>query len=523
MKLVTAAQMRELDRRTIEEAKTKGTELMARAGFGVADVVRRLADASGFAGGAVHLIAGRGNNGGDAFVAARELKQSGFHCEVWLACHANQITGDAFVHYGKMTKAGIKPYELPMIEDWQDAIRHPFLADIIVDGVLGTGITGPARGPAAGAIQYINAQGNDSLVVSIDIPSGLDADTGRAGGDAVRADVTATVGAPKTGLLEPSAADYVGTLDVIFIGIPPEYFDDVDFESDDELIYTNNIKTLFHRRDRAAHKGTYGHVLLIGGAAGYAGSITLAALSALRAGVGLVTVLTPRSVQVTVASHALEAMVIPAEETAEGALDVAAWDRIAPRLDEFSAIMIGPGLRTGEAQRALVRRVLAECRAPVVLDADALNALAGETELLKQARGPVVITPHPGEMARLIGGDAATIQQDRRAAARRAVERTGAIVVLKGAGTIVTGPGRAAHINMTGNPGMATGGTGDVLAGLIAGLVAQGTGPFDAARAGAFVHGRAGDLAAYRKCQISLTAGDLVAELPFAFRELSLR
>ncbi len=523
MKIVTAAQMRELDRRTIEEAKIKGVELMERAGFGVADIVRRLAETSGFMGGTVHLIAGRGNNGGDAFVAAKHLKQMGFLVEVWVACHANQITGDAFIHHGKMTKAGIKAFELPTIEDWQDAIRAPFFADIIVDGVLGAGITGPARGPAAGAIQYINSQSNESLVVAIDVPSGLDADTGRADGDAVRADVTATIGCPKVGLLEPAAADFVGVLDVSDIGIPREFFDDIDFETDDEFIHASDIKPLFPRRNRESHKGSYGHALLIGGANGYSGSITLSTLAALRSGVGLVTVLAPRSMQITAASHALEAMILAGEETADGALDTKAWDQIVPRLDDFTAVMIGPGLTTGEAQRALVRRVLAESTVPVILDADALNCIADEAEILTHARSPVVITPHPGEMARLIGGNIAGVQKDRRAAARKAVEKTRATVVLKGAGTIVTAPKHPAHINLTGNPGMATGGTGDVLAGLIAGLVAQGFKPFDAARAAVFVHGRAGDLAAYRKCQISLTAGDLLAELPFSFRELSLR
>lgn len=523
MKLVTATQMRELDRRTIEEAKIKGTELMDRAGFGVSDIVRRLADTSGFTGGAVHLIAGRGNNGGDAFVAARNLKQMGFLVEVWLACHANQITGDAFVHYGKMTKAGIKPYELPMIEDWQDAIHTPFFADIIVDGVLGTGIAGPARGPAAGAIQYINSQSNDSLVVAIDVPSGLNSDSGRAEGDAVRADVTATIGSPKVGLPEPAAADYVGSLDVVDIGIPPAFFADLDFETDDELIHTSDIKPMFPRRHRDSHKGNYGHVLLIGGASGFAGSITLAALAALRSGAGLVSVLTPRGIAPVVAGAALEAMVTGGAETPEGALDPAAWEGLAPRLGAFTAVMIGPGLTTGGAQRALVRRVLAESPVPVILDADALNCLAGDAGMLANTRAPVVITPHPGEMARLLGGTSAAVQKDRRAAAREAAKQTGATVVLKGAGTLVTAPNLPVHINMAGNPGMATGGTGDALAGLVAGLVAQGFKPFDAARAAVFVHGRAGDLAAYRKCQISLTAGELIAEIPFAFREISLR
>lgn len=523
MKLVTATQMRELDRRTVEEANIKGAELMDRAGHGVADIVRRLAEVSGFLTPAVHLIAGRGNNGGDAFVAARSLKASGCTVEVWLACHANQITGDAFIHYNKMLKSGIKAIEIPTVEDWQAATDMPFFADIIVDGVLGTGINGPARGPAAGAIQYINAQSNDELVVAIDVPSGLDADTGRADGEAVRADITATMGLPKLGLLEPGAADFVGALDVIDIGIPREFIEDIDFETDDEFIHSMDLKNLFPRRNRVAHKGQFGHALLIGGANGYAGSIALAALAALRSGTGLVSVLTPRSVHAVVACSALEAMVMSGTETPAGALDVAAWESIRTKLAHFSALLVGPGLTCTDETRLLVRRILAESTVPLVLDADALNAIAGEPELIAAANVPVILTPHPGEMARLIGGDATSIQVDRRAAARMAVHRAKATVALKGAGTIVAAPGKPLHINMTGNPGMATGGTGDVLAGLVAGLLAQGFKPFDAARAGVFVHGRSGDIAAYRKCQISTIARDVIDELPFSFRELSLR
>lgn len=515
--------MRDLDRRTVEEDKIKGVELMERAGSGVADVVRRLSEICGFMSPAVHLVAGRGNNGGDAFVAARQLKQLGYHVEVWLACHANQITGDAFVHYGKMTKAGIKPFELPLIEDWQAAINVPFAADILVDGVLGTGLSGPVRGPSAGAIQYINSQSDDEMVVSIDVPSGLDADTGTAAGDAVRADVTATIGVPKLGLIEQAAADFVGSLDVVDIGIQRGFLDDVDFETDDELIHRDDLKSLFHRRNRNSHKGDYGHALLIGGSDGYGGSISLAAMAAVRSGVGLVSVVVPRGIRDLVAGSALEAMVFGVDETPEGALGVSAWEKVLPRIDDFTAVMIGPGLGHAAPQRELVRRVLAESKAPVIVDADALNCLEGQTDLLANARAPVIITPHPGEMARLLGSTAAKIQSDRRTSAHEAVKRTKATVVLKGAGTIVTAPKHPAHVNMMGNPGMATGGTGDVLSGVVGGLLAQGFKPFDAARAAVYVHGRAGDIAAHRRCQTSLTAVDIIAELPFSFRELSLR
>ncbi|MFH0954470.1 MAG: NAD(P)H-hydrate epimerase [Verrucomicrobiota bacterium] len=309
MKLVSAAQMRELDRRTIEELGTPADDLMDWAGQGVADVVRRMTEVAGFFSPHIHLFAGRGNNGGDAFAAARHLKDMGFSVEVWLAGAANEVQGDALKHLSRMKTAGIELRELPTKEDWEDARASRESADILVDGILGTGSAGPARGPAVGAIQYINALSQDALVVAIDIPSGLDADTGAAEGDVVRADVTATMGLPKLGLVEPAALDYVGCIEVIDIGIPDDFVAQVPAASDRELIYLPDLKPLFKRRPRASHKGNYGHVLLIGGARGYAGAIALAARAAMRSGAGLVTALVPSSVAGIVAGASLETMV----------------------------------------------------------------------------------------------------------------------------------------------------------------------------------------------------------------------
>ncbi|MCX8005829.1 MAG: NAD(P)H-hydrate dehydratase [Burkholderiaceae bacterium] len=277
------------------------------------------------------------------------------------------------------------------------------------------------------------------------------------------------------------------------------------------------------RRLRSSHKGTYGHVLLVGGARGYAGAIALAARAALRSGAGLVSVLTPASVAPVVAGAVLEAMVHAGPETTEGTLAASAWDTVRPRMSEFDAVLLGPGLTRHPETAALVRRVLAEIETPLALDADALNVLAGEPQRLAEARAPIVITPHAGEMARLLGTDAATVQADRAAVARRAAELTRATVVLKGAGTLVAAPDRPLHINMTGNPGMATGGAGDVLAGLLTGLLGQGLTPFDAACTAVFVHGRAGDMGAWRGSQAGLIASDIINEIPYAFRELTWR
>ena len=523
MKVVTVAQMRELERRAIEESDIKGSVLMDRAGQGVADAARRIAEAAGFINSVVHIIAGRGNNGGDAFVAARILKESGMGVEVWIAGRASQITGDALTQLTRLKAAGVKPIELPLLDDWIYAIREPFYGEVIVDGVLGTGISGPPRGPAAGAIQYINSQSNDSFIVAIDVPSGLNADSGQAEGDTVRADVTVTMGLPKTGLVEPCALDYVGTVDVVDIGLPRAHLEDLDDTGSPEFVFATDLKELFPRRHRASHKGQFGHVLLVGGAPGYSGAMTMAAQAALRSGAGLVTALVPHSIRQEVAINAPAAMVFGGPETSTGSLDASAWDWIAANKERFTSIMAGPGMTRCDATLALVERILAEFSGAIVLDADALNVLEGQAAKCKAAAGRLLLTPHPGEMARLLGITAGEVQHNRGETARKAAEMTGGVVALKGAGTVIAAPDRPLYISMTGNPGMATGGSGDVLAGLAGGLCAQKLTPCDAARAAVYVHGRAGDLAAWRKCQITLSPQDIVDELPFAFRDISLR
>lgn len=523
MMIVTTEQMRELDRRCIDEFEIKGEVLMERAGQGVVMVVRRMAEIAGFMNPVIHLIAGRGQNGGDAFVAARLLKESGYQVEVWLAARANQIGGDALIHYGRMKAAGIEAYELPLVEDWQAVMQDSFFAEIIVDGVLGTGLAGPARGPAAAAIQYIRDRAAESLVVSIDIPSGLNGDTGLAEGDAVVADLTATISLPKLGLLAPSAVDHVGTLDVVDIGMPDECLEDVTPPRDLEFLHLADLKPLFTRRRRDAHKGDFGHVLVIGGSRLLTGAAALAARAALRSGAGLVTALVPRSLQSAMISDTPELMVWPGEEAADGSLSRANTDWLAANRERFNAFVIGPGLTGSPDARALVDWLLAHSQAPVVLDADAINAFAGRAESLRQATAPLVLTPHPGELARLLGVSAAQVQSDRHVAIEQAVRLTGATVVLKGAGTLVAAPGQPVQVNLNGNPGMATAGSGDVLAGILGGLLAQRFTPYNAARAAVFAHGRAGDYGAWRRCQAGLLAGDIVEELPYALRDLALR
>jgi hydroxyethylthiazole kinase-like uncharacterized protein yjeF len=521
MKGITSAQMRELDKIASAEFEIPGFDLMRRAGQGVAATVEYLADKARGGDVFVQIIAGRGNNGGDAFAAALFLHEDDFEVEVLLAGSASDVRGDALRHLGKMRAAGIPLIELPTKESWEDALRDAGSGEIIVDGVLGIGVNGPPRGPIAGAIHYINKVAEDNLVISIDVPSGLDADTGEAPGEAVRADITVTIGMPKIGLLTQKALPYVGSLDVIGIGIPIELT--AHYASPRHLISGWDVRRTLPKRTRTAHKGEFGHVLIVGGATGYAGAPAMAAMAALHSGAGLISALVPRTSYPVVASVALEVMTYPGDETETGSLKAEAWDSWKNRINDFSAIVVGPGMTRHPDTETWVRNLLANCRRPLVLDADALNVLAGRPEVLVGASCPVLITPHPGELARLLGCSVETIQQDREAAALKAANLTHAIVVLKGAGTLVAQDGKPIHVNMTGNPGMASGGMGDALAGLMGGFLAQGIEPFEAACAAVFIHGRAGDNAMWRRSQATLTATELILELHGAFREVSVR
>lgn len=521
MKAITTSQMRELEKIAAEEFQIQGVELMRRAGRGVASVVAYLADRAQMSDAFIQLIAGRGNNGGDVFAAATFLHEEKFEVEVLLAGSASEIKGDALRHLSKMRAAGVPLVELPTKESWENALHDAGSGEIIVDGLLGIGINGPPRGPVAAAIRYINSISADNLIVSIDVPSGLNADTGENPGEAVQADVTVTIGMPKTGLLAPKAIPYVGCLEVVSIGIPVELTS--HYNAPRELITGWDTRLCLPRRPRNAHKGMFGHALVVGGAVGMAGAPALAAKGALRTGAGLVSALVPQPIYPVVAGASLEVMTHPARETDAGSLSYAAWEQWRSRITSYDAIVAGPGMSRHEDSALWIRALLKEARCPLLLDADALFVIADTPDLIATSPCPVVITPHPGELARLLRCTAEDVQNDREAAARQAARLTRAIVVLKGAGTIVTTADSPLHINVTGNPGMATGGTGDVLAGMIGGLMAQGITPLDAARSGVFLHGRSGDCAMWRKSQAGLLAGDLLEELPSVLREVATR
>ncbi len=526
MKTVTSALMRELDRKTADALDVETENLMDQAGFGVARVVNDVFQARRLSMSVVLLIAGRGNNGGDAFAAARYLKEFGVNAEVWIAGSVADLRGDALDHFGRMKAEKVPFKEIAVKEEWDDAVARLSASrdvgySVVVDGVLGIGICGPARGPAAGAIRLINTLAKYAFVIAIDVPSGLNADTGKPEGDAVAADITVTMGLPKKGMLLPAAVNYVGSIEVVDLGIPPEMIEEI--EQGPELITAGDLRPILPIRRRDTHKGSYGHVLVFAGGPGYTGAATLAMRAALRSGVGLTSAVLPKSLLEIACNRAPEAMAHAGAESETGSLAPEAWDAWKARITDFTAVLAGPGITRHPGAMELVNRLLRECPAPLILDADAFQAFAGRPEALREARAPLVLTPHPGELALLMGATAKDVQADRFAAAREAADRTGAVVVLKGAGTIVAAPEEPLHVNLTGNPGMAKGGMGDALAGLLAGLIAQGIAPFDAARLAVYLHGKAADDACRIQSQYTITTWDLIEMLPYAFQEICPR
>lgn len=519
MKCVTSDEMRALDRRTIEEYGTPGEVLMDRAGRCVAETVQRWVKDRDWDSPSIQLLAGRGNNGGDAFTAARHLADMGFRVDVLLAATVDSVSGDARAHLQRILDDGISVHEWSTEEAWQQGRDTLAPAPILVDGLLGTGTKGPVRGAIAAAIEYIQSS-SPSWVVAIDVPSGLDPDTGMSQGLAVRADMTVTMGLPKRGLIAPVAVDSVGEIEVADIGFPPAFVDELEGDLDCQLLHAVDARRLLPKRRRSAHKGSFGHVLLIGGSLDYSGAIILAARAAMRAGAGLVTVLTPECVADRVGIACPEVMVRPARETDIGSLSAENWNEWRSLMSRYSAILVGPGMTQHNDTLVLVRVLIREAMASLVVDADALQVLGQQSHWLERANVPTVITPHPGEFARLIGKEVEEVQANRIRLASEAARSTDAIVLLKGAQSVIAHSGQPCFVNSTGNPGMATGGSGDVLAGMVVSLLGQGLEAFDAARLATWLHGRAGDQVARRTSEHSLIASDLIDALPGAFREL---
>lgn len=519
MKVVTAEQMRNIDRLTIEKYGIPVQVLMERAGLSVAEKVRSLFDRK-----KVIVLAGGGNNGGDGIAAARNLHNWGWQVKVLLMHRQDRLSPDCLAQYRMAKHSGVA------MEFRKEVTEKDLHGAIVIDALLGTGINKDVASHMAKVIRFLNAA--QVKVIAVDIPSGISSDNGQIMGSAVQADYTVTFGLPKIGHILYPGADYSGQLFVEDIGFPEELLsaESLGFET----IEKETASFLIPERPAYSHKGDYGHVLVIAGSLGKTGAALMTARACLRTGAGLVTIGIPETLVDVIQSCATEEMVLPLPDTGKGTFSASAYDQIRNFIETNADVLaIGPGITADEETANLVKKILETVTVPMVLDADAINVLAGRKDLLRKVKAPVILTPHVGEMARLLSCVAVNalnekdntelrneIERNRIDLSRTAAMETGAYFVLKGAPTIVADPEGRIFINTTGNPGMATAGSGDVLTGMVAGLLGQSMHPNDACRLAVFLHGLAGDLAAETLGMHSLIASDIIESIPRAFLSL---
>jgi NAD(P)H-hydrate epimerase len=512
MKIVTSGEMREIDRVSSEQFGVPSITLMENAGSAAAEfALSSYPSAKTFG-----LICGKGNNGGDGFVVARKLHEAGREVRLLLLADPAELRGDAATNFAKLpTKSAAPPFAV--FKGWEDAKSAPevFACGVLIDAILGSGFRPPVSGVYAEAIAKINAA--SAPVIAVDIPSGADADVmGEQTGAVARADAIVTFTVPRLAHIFGNLTS--GSTVIAPIGSPEEA---IHSSLKLNMITPREIGLLLSPRPRDSNKGMYGHVLVVGGSLGKAGAAAMAGFSALRSGAGLVTVAAPRSVLSTVAGFHPELMTEPLAETESGSISTQALGAFWHAAENKTVLAIGPGISRHRETAEFVRTVVQNSRLPVVLDADGLNAFEGKASELNGRGRTIVLTPHPGEMSRLTALSTAAIQRDRINVARSFAKEHELILVLKGDRTILAHPDGEAWVNPTGNPGMATGGTGDILTGIIAGMLAQNPKrEFEAVLAAVYLHGLAGDIARESMGEHSLVATDLVKTLPEAFRRV---
>ncbi len=517
MKVVTSKEMQEIDRRTIRDFGISGNVLMERAGLAVAEKIKELFEKR-----KIIVLAGGGNNGGDGIVAARNLYNWGWNVKVILLSKRDKLSPDCLTQYKIAEKIGV-PVEFRL-----EISEKDLHSALVIDAIFGTGLSKDIAGKFADVILFLNR--SDALVVSVDIPSGISSDTGQIMGEAVRADYTVTFGLPKRGQLLFPGAEYSGKLFIEDIGFPEELLRSEKLKI--ELLENRDVSLLIPERKKYSHKGDYGHVLVIAGSRGKTGAALMAAKACLRAGAGLVTIGAPESLIDVFQSRVTEEMVLPLSDKGGGILSSKASEKIMDFLhDKADVLAIGPGLSLTDDIKALLKSVVLGSTVPMVIDADAINALQGQQKIFQSAKAPVVLTPHAGEMARLLSKPKAgsqksevklrkEIEQDRINTAIIFSKETGTYLVLKGVPTLIAEPEGSAFINSTGNPGMASAGVGDVLTGMIAAFLGQKLNSLEASILGVYMHGLAGDIASNKKGEHSLIASDIIDSIPEAFKNL---
>jgi hydroxyethylthiazole kinase-like uncharacterized protein yjeF len=514
MKVSTAREMKSIDERAIRGMGIPGLDLMEQAGRAVARVTWDLLDGAPAA--KVLVFCGGGNNGGDGFVAARLLKGKGADARVVLLTEPGKLTEDASVNRRRALDAGV-PIQTAQDSGSIAALESDIAeADVVIDAILGTGITGEVRGRFRDAIDAINEHARS--VVAVDAPSGLDADTGRVLGTVVDADISVTFGLPKRGHFLMPGRESVGSLAVADIGFPSAAVDEegIRVETFDEI----EGRDLLPERAPDAHKWSCGHVVLIAGSTGMTGAAALASEAALRAGAGLTTLCCPKSLNAILEIKLTETMTRPMPETEAGSFSAQAETFIREAIARAAAVVVGPGISRVPETSDLVRALVPDIDRPFVLDADGLNAFAGGKTFRHSPEVVPVLTPHLGELCRIVSAEPDDITKDRIEAVRRYAGDLGVVLLLKGSPTLVADPGGEVSIILTGSNALATAGSGDVLTGVIGGLLAQGLDPYSAARLGAHLHGAAGDLAAEALGFRSVVAGDVLELLPQAIMDL---
>lgn len=533
MKVVTAAEMQKIDEKTIREPGISGLVLMERAGLAVVSKIKEL-----FGRKKVIVVSGAGNNGGDGMVIARNLHNEGWDVEVFLTAMPEDLKGDSLSQYKTALKCGllIKPAEELIVHKASIFTRH----SIIVDAILGTGLKKNVAGVLS---EIMNVMNQSALpVISVDVPSGISSDNGQVMGNAVRAGYTVTFGLPKRGLFLHPGAEFSGKLFIEDIGFPKALLGSE--KPGVELLERDYLKRLIPVRRTYSHKGNYGHVLIIAGSRGKTGAALMAAEACLRTGAGLVTIGIPESLAEVFQSRVTEAMTLILPDNGDGTLSAKASGRILDFLRKGADILaIGPGLGVTPGTRKLLRDLISNSESPTVIDADGINSINGNIGLFTRVKAPMILTPHPGEMAGLLkeakskehkakrkdvaAGPKAfgislrdEIEKDRINVAMSFAKKTGTHLVLKGVPTIIAAPDGQVFINPTGNPGMAKGGTGDVLTGMISGFLAVCRNPLHSCILGVYMHGLAGDIGASETGENSLIATDIIDKIPAAFFSL---
>jgi len=514
MKLVTSAQMRAVDHEAIENQGLPGPELMENAGRGTAEgILENLIENPDET--TAVIFCGKGNNGGDGYVVGRYLHQAGVNVVVFYIGPPDKMSPDARLNYDRAKQLGLDTFEIKTVEDLPEELD----CDIIVDAIFGTGFEGAPRGLTKDLIEYINWQ--DAHIVAVDMPSGLNADNGQHEGAVVAADYTFTMCLPKYGLYLSPGRELSGTVETVSIGVPDEIVEKFDLKN--ELITPEYVIETMPERAPDAHKGDFGKLFILAGSTGLTGAAAMAGESAARSGAGLVKVGCPRTTQPVLAMKLTEVMTVPLPDVAKkGALALRGLGEIRKYIGDHDALVIGPGIGRHRETFELVRRLLEKLDRPALIDADGLNALAGHTEYIKNCPAPLVLTPHPGEFKNLTGIAVPDDYCEKADLIREVAADLGVVLVLKGSPTIVGAPDGLCYFNQTGNSGMASGGSGDVLSGMIGSFLAQGLEPLGAALCGVFLHGLAGDLAAEELTERALMAGDIIDYLSDAFEMLDL-